>query len=519
MLKKKLSFFKSKTGIAILVLLVVGGIWFFVAHSHKTTYQFVTVKRGSITEVVSVTGNVTTTRSVDLAFENGGTITHVYYNEGDRVNSGDVIARLDTQDLAAQLAAAQANVDSETATLEKLQAGATPENIAVSQTALQAAEQTLENSYTSAPNTLASAYTSANDAVVNQLAPFFSNADTKNPQLTFSINDSQIANNVAFERISVGTNLTAWQTDLQKMNGGQTTSSTIDASLSSANSRLAIIKNLLIDSSNAIANDTSLPSVTAAAYKNDITTALNEVNTAISSISTLKQQINSEKVAIAQAEAQLNLTRASSTKQDIDVQTAQVEQAQASEQAIQVKIDKASLVAPMSGIVTMQNAKPGAIASPGVPVTSLIVNNALEVDANVPEVDIGKISTGDVVSMTFDAFPNETFSGKVFYIDPAQTIISGVVDYQVKMAFTKNDARMKSGLTANLSIATQKKDNVLILPQYAIIQNDNGAFVETLVKNATVQQPVTLGISDENGNVEIASGTTEGEQVINIGLK
>ena len=67
MAKKILGFFKSKWGIAILVVVIGGGIWFSVARSHKTTYQFVTMKRGTITEVVSVTGNVTTTRSVDLS--------------------------------------------------------------------------------------------------------------------------------------------------------------------------------------------------------------------------------------------------------------------------------------------------------------------------------------------------------------------------------------------------------------------------------------------------------------------
>ena len=97
---------------------------------------------------------MTTTRSVALAFENGGTIAAVYYNEGDHVNAGAVIAKLDTQNLEAQLAQAQATVDSQTATLKNLQAGPTPQNIAVSQTALSTAEQSLANSYASVPNTI-----------------------------------------------------------------------------------------------------------------------------------------------------------------------------------------------------------------------------------------------------------------------------------------------------------------------------------------------------------------------------
>jgi RND family efflux transporter MFP subunit len=250
-----------------------------------------------------------------------------------------------------------------------------------------------------------------------------------------------------------------------------------------------------------------------------VTTGLNEVNAAITSVSTLEQNIASAKAALAQAQAALNLTLAGSTTQDIAAQEAQVEQAKASMQAIQVNINKASLVAPMSGTVSMQNAKTGEIASPGATIVSLIADNSIEVDAYVPEVDIGKMSTGDPVSITFDALPNETFAGTVFYIDPAQTIISGVVDYEVKVSLAKVDARIRSGLTANLDITTQTKSDVLILPQYAILQNDSGTFVETLVNGQPKQTPVTLGIEDQSGNVEVASGTTEGEQVINVGLK
>ena len=135
----------------------------------------------------------------------------------------------------------------------------------------------------------------------------------------------------------------------------------------------------------------------------------------------------------------------------------------------------------MSGVITTQNAKTGEIASPGVPRTSLIADNSLEVDAYVPEVDIGKIVHGRSRFHDLDAFPNETFTGNVFYIDPAQTMISGVVDYLMKVSFDKNDPRMKSGLTANSDITTQTKNDALILPQYAILQNDSGTFVETLI--------------------------------------
>ena len=142
-----------------------------------------------------------------------------------------------------------------------------------------------------------------------------------------------------------------------------------------------------------------------------------------------------------------------------------------------------------------------------------------EVDAGVSEIDIGKISVGDKVAMTLDAFAGETFSGSVFYIAPAETNTAGVISYQTKISFDKADPRLKSGLTANINIQTKQDDNVLILPQYAILQNDQGTFVETLQNNKIIQNPVTLGIGDQEGNVEVLSGVIEGESVLNIGLK
>jgi HlyD family secretion protein len=519
MFKRILGFLKTKTGIVLIIIVIGGMVWILIARSHKTTYQFVTVQRASITETVSVTGNITTTRSVDLAFENGGTIAAVSYREGDHVNAGTVIARLDTQDLGAQLAEAQANVDSETATLKNMEAGPTPQSIAVSQTALASAEQTLANSYGNVPNAIAGAYANMNDAVRTQLATFFTNAETANPQLTFAVSDSQIMNDVTFDRIEASAELNTWQNEDRTITE-TSASSTLDTALQNALTHLAVAKTLLTTTLNAVVNATNnMSAATAATYKADVTTGLNEVNTAIGNVNALAQSVASEKASVAQAEAALNLTLAGSTEEEIAAQAAQVEQAEANAKSIQVKINEASLVAPMSGVITTQNAKVGEIASPGVPVTSLIADNSLEVDAYVPEVDIGKIVTGDPVSMTLDAFPNEAFTGKVFYVNPAETMVSGVVDYLIKVSFDKNDPRMKSGLTANLDITTQTKDGVLILPQYAILQNDSGAFVETVMNNTVVQNPVTLGISDENGNVEVASGTTEGEQVVNIGLK
>ncbi len=503
----------------ILAILVAGGAaYYFVSKSNSNQYQFIAVQQGSIVQTVSVTGNTTPVQSLNLGFQNGGTVAAVNKNVGDTVVAGDVIARLNTSDLQAQLAQAQAGVDSATAQLQSLKAGAQPADIQASEAALASAAQSLANMYANVPNALASAYAEANDAVRNQLSPFFTNAETASPLLTFSVNNSQTANNVQFERAQASTELNNWQAELSAL-GLTTNTSTLEVALQKGTAHIVVVQNLLATAAETLVQQTNLSPTTLAAYKTAITSAITETNTGSTNVNAAIQNIASQKIAIQQSQAQLNLKLAGSTTDQIAGQQALVEQAQANMQSVQVKINEASLVSPIAGVVTVENAKVGEIAASGATMVSVISNSNLEVDAYIPETDIGKVNVLDTVNMTFSAFQGQTFTGKVFYIDPAQTILQGVVDYKIKVSFDDPGSNMKSGLTANLDISTEKHDNALILPQYAVLQTDQGSFVEILTNGIVTRVPITTGIQDEQGNVEILSGVTAGEQVLNIGLK
>ena len=518
----RLGFGKKGIIITIAAVVIVGiAVYFFVAARNNSPYQFVSVTKGTITEVVSVTGNTTPVQSLDLSFQTGGTVAQVYKNAGDNVGAGDVLVRLDTSGLQAQLAQAQAAVDAAQATLQGLQAGPTPQAVQISQAALATAQQSLSNTYTSIPNAVTDAYAKSNDAVRNQIGAFYISPDSNNPQLSFSVSDSQITNNANSERVQVGDELNAWQIEINNLatTTGASSPSIFTQALQSAAAHLSVVATMLNTDATAVVDESGLSQTATQTDKTDVTNAITEVNGAASAINTLQQNIASEQASVAQAQAQLNSTLAGSTTQAIAAQQAQVESAQANVQNINVSIANATLSSPINGVVTVQNAKVGQIATPGQTITSIISGNNFEVDVYVPETDIGKVAIGNAVDMTFDAFPGETFEGKVFYIDPAQTIESGVVDYLVKTSFNTPDPRIKSGLTANLNINTQTATDTLILPQFAIVQNVSGTYVDVLQNNTETQIPVTLGIRDQNGNVQVASGVTEGEQVINVGLK
>ena len=202
-----------------------------------------------------------------------------------------------------------------------------------------------------------------------------------------------------------------------------------------------------------------------------------------------------------------------------DLADANVAQAAAAVSVARANLIGTDIVAPISGTISQMDAKVGQTAVGGATLVSIISPNAYEIEAGVPETSIGKVALNNIVDITFDALPGETFQGTVFYIDPAETVTQGVVDYKIKVSLNSSDTRIRSGLTANLAIRTRHKDAVALLPQYAILQNDQGTYVEVMQGKNVINLPVTLGIQDEKGNVEIVSGVQKGDQVLNVGLK
>jgi len=496
----------SRWGITsiIVCVLIFGVYWFFVRGS-ATSYQLVTVTRGSITETVSVTGNTTPTKSVSLGFQNSGTIAHLYHTLGDQVGAGEIVAELNTANLSAALGQAQANLAIAEANLAALTAGTRPEQLAIDQNAVTQNQAVLANA-------IASAYAVADGAVHTNADQFFINSRNSSATLTFILPDAMLVNTVVQERIALEPILVAWSAHISSPSFG---ASDPMAAATQAVQDLTQVNVFLNDVAAALSKAQSSGSVSAttlSTYQSSIASARTSVANALTTLT-------SAKTALMSAQGVLTLAQAGSTAQSIAAGQAQVKQAQAGVLNAEANLSGAKIIAPISGVITQQDAKLGQLASPGMSLVSIIGNSGFEVDAGVSETDVGKLTVGNKVEMTLDAFQNETFVGTVFYIAPAQTNTQGVISYQIKISFDKVDPRLKSGLTANIDIQTKNKDNVLILPQYAILQNDSGTFVETLAGKTVTTSPVTLGVQDQKGNVEILSGVTLGEQVINIGLK
>ncbi len=516
-MKNIISFVKRRLYLSLLILaVVVLLVYKFFPRDNRVAAQEFTVHRGTITQEVSVTGKTKPVTDIELAFERSGKISRVPAKIGDHVQIGQELAALDNTELAAQYAEAQATVQIQKAKLAELQRGSRPEDIQIKQTALKKAEQDLANDYQAVSDVLNDAYVKADDAVRKQIDELFTRDEESSPQLTFAVSDSQIQVDAESRRVQASTELKKWKKELDQIVTHSSDQNLLDNDVRNVKNHLIIIRDFLNRAMDAVTNAANLSQSTATTYKTSITTARTNVGTAITAVNTQEQTISSEKITVAKTQDELNLSLAGTAPEQIAAQEAQVRQAEANAQVKGAQIAKGIIRSPIAGVVTKQEAKLGQIAQANTPLVSVISSDQLEIEANVPEADAAKISIGDPVAITLDAFGDSTrFSGSVLFIDPAETVIEGVSTYKTTIQLQDKNPAIKPGLTANLTIVTETKENVLLIPQQAVIYRGDKRFV--LVPeggNKSNEVEITLGVRGSDGNVEVLSGLEENASIL-----
>ena len=251
-------------------------------------------------------------------------------------------------------------------------------------------------------------------------------------------------------------------------------------------------------------------------YRTNVNTARTNIGTVLTSVNTLAQTIASQKIVVARIQDELALKRVGATPEQLAAAEADVRRAEGQIAVVQAQIEATIIRAPFAGVITRHDAKVGEIAPPNITLISLISAQRFAIDANVPEVYIGRIRIKNSVAITLDAFPGERFSGSVTAVDPAETIIDGIANFKITVGFDNEVPDIKSGLTANLAIETIKKEGVLLLPQTAVLENNQGVFVQKEENDTVRNVPITIGIRGKGGMVEVLSGVYEGEEVLRI---
>ena len=220
------------------------------------------------------------------------------------------------------------------------------------------------------------------------------------------------------------------------------------------------------------------------------------------------------------------------------VAQAQVSQAQAALKIAETNLRYTNIVSPVNGTVISRNVDVGqtVAASFQTPTLFSIAQDLtkMQIDTNVDEADIGKVRTGQDVSFTVDAYPDTIFNGKVSVVRNAPITVSNVVTYDVVVNVDNSQLKLKPGMTANVSITIETKENVLRVPNAALRfkpveatgksdpsrdrQSLRGTKVWVLDKGKPMPVKVTTGLSDGN-NTEIIDGQLqEGQEIITDSL-
>lgn len=136
------------------------------------------------------------------------------------------------------------------------------------------------------------------------------------------------------------------------------------------------------------------------------------------------------------------------------------------------------------------------------------------VTLNLTEIDVPKVSIGDKATITMDAYPDKTFTGKVVSIDTVGTITSGVSTYPVVIKLDTNTTTILPNMAVSANIITARKNDVLMVPTSSIQQNTDGSnYVQVMKNNVISQVNVEVGLSSDT-QTEILSGVTEGTTVV-----
>ncbi|URR36460.1 efflux RND transporter periplasmic adaptor subunit [Thermosynechococcus sp. HN-54] len=236
----------------------------------------------------------------------------------------------------------------------------------------------------------------------------------------------------------------------------------------------------------------------------------------------LKTNRDSAIASLNEAQKRLQLLERGSRSEEIRQAEAAVAAAQAQVQAARAALEDTVIRAPFMGIITQKYANPGAFVTPTTTAsattsatsTSIVaIAEGLEILAEVPEVDIGQVLVGQPVEIRADAYPGETFQGRVRLVAPEAVVEQNVTFFQVRVSLLTGLEKLRSGMNVDLDFLGQKINNALLVPTVAIAveRGQTGVYVVG-EDNRPKFRPVTIGSSWQD-QTQIISGLSVGERV------
>jgi len=251
--------------------------------------------------------------------------------------------------------------------------------------------------------------------------------------------------------------------------------------------------------------------------ESQLTVSNENLNIAKNSASASSDSIEVRKAQLTQAEASLKIAKLNleNAEIQISIDELQMQQAYNTMQIALNNLNDYTITSPISGTILSLYIQEGGTASMG---TIAVIGNTENfiAEAFSDEIDVVNIKKGQDALLTFDALPHKEVKGTVEYIGNSTTAVSGIQAYKIKIKIDDSSIVLKDGLSVNVDITTQMKNNVLAVPIESAFYHDGKYYVDVVQSDNTIQRKeVETGISSDD-YTEIISGLSEGDTILRV---
>lgn len=370
-----------------------------------------------------VTGVIEGTQA-EVVAEVSARVVNIAVNEGDRVSAGDPIVTLDDAAFAVQVKQAAAAVSAARANLAQVEAGTRREAIDAAQAAVRQAQAERDGARLTISNTLGM---------------------RDNPQeLTAQIDAARAGVKLAEQTVGVmQTRLAEARYWREFYDDDTDRRETLDKQIALAQ------KNLEAAQARQVGAQAQVAALEA--MRSDPVALQTQVNAARTTYSLTL-------AGVGVAEAKLTELKAGASKEEVALAEAQLHQAQAQLKLAQAYQSRATLAAPLTGLVAQRSVKVGEVVQPGGALLSIVNLDVVDMTVYVPQSDLPRVRVGDAVSVLVDAYPNDPFSGEIKAIaqqaqftarDTQNKDDRANIVFAVKLRLTNAEGRLKAGMTAD----------------------------------------------------------------------
>ncbi|MEW6357654.1 MAG: efflux RND transporter periplasmic adaptor subunit [Planctomycetota bacterium] len=223
-------------------------------------------------------------------------------------------------------------------------------------------------------------------------------------------------------------------------------------------------------------------------------------------------------VATAQfnvAKADLDLVEKGAREEERNVLAAQVKEADTQVHLAELRLRKATIKAPIAGIVDKRYFDQGAYVDTDKPIFRIVDIRTVKVLANIPERDVAGTQAGMNVEVEVDAYPGRVFAGEVRRISP--TVAADSRTAEIEVAIPNKEMQLKPGMFARVRIIVGEKKDTLVVATDAVVKSPEGTHLFIVKDGKASRRPVKIGLTQDS-LTEVLEGVQEQEQVVTFGL-